>query len=411
MEQRKLYKTLDSVASQKFNSEKDLLFRVVQKLVEDDQINVSGGRIWKLNKNEKAYQLIFQTSKNQKLQPNFTIKIQDYPAFDEVAKYRTVLSSETNLALQQKGIYNYSASGVGTRVLIDGTKYYQYIIALHSDDIKEDLRYILNIVATVLTSKLKERWLATTNKSIQEDIDKAKQLQRSILPEHEFTFHNYELFGITLPAETLGGDFFDYIQIGYDEERCGVVLGDAASKGISAAAEAMYISGALRMACSFQLKISPMMNMLNQLINKIFSDDRFTTLFYGELSNDKKGLFLYSNAGHNPPIFVHKNDGKIQMLDPTGPLLGPAPNSRFETDSINFEMGDVLVIYSDGITEAANESYELYEEDRLKDVIKKNIDLSPKQLTYTILDDIQKFCANGSKYQDDKSLVVIKRVR
>lgn len=411
MEQRKLYKTLDSVASQKFNSEKDLLFRVVQKLVDDDQINVSGGRIWKLNKSEKAYQLIFQTHKNQKLMPNFTIKIQDYPAFKEVAKFRTVLASETNLALQQKGISNYSASGVGARELIDDVKYYEYIIALNSEDIKEDLRYILNIVATVLTSKLKERWLSTTNRSIQADLDKAKQLQRSILPEHEFTFHNYELFGITIPAETLGGDFFDYIQIGYDEERVGVVLGDAASKGISAAAEAMYISGALRMACSFQIKISPMMNMLNQLINKIFSDDRFTTLFYGEISNDKKGLFLYSNAGHNPPIFIHKNTGKVQLLDPTGPLLGPAPNSRFETDSINFEKGDVLVIYSDGITEASNENYELYEEERLTNIIKENMELSPKELTYKILDDIQKFCANGSKYQDDKSLVVIKRER
>ena len=91
-----------------------------------------------------------------------------------------------------------------------------------------------------------------------EDIDKAKELQRSILPDHELKFHDYELFGVTIPAETLGGDFFDYLKIGDDESRLGITVGDAASKGLAAAAEAMYISGAVRMASTFQIKISPL---------------------------------------------------------------------------------------------------------------------------------------------------------
>ena len=200
---------------------------------------------------------------------------------------------------------------------------------------------------------------------------RSREIQKSILPEHKLSFHNYEVFCATVPAQIIGGDFYDYVLIGRDEERIGIVVGDAASKGFSAAAEAMYVSGAVRMAATFQLKISPLMNRINQLVNKIFSDDRFTTLFYGEISNDSRGLFLYANAGHNPPIFVDAKDKETISLNPTGPLLGPAPNSKYETDSVNFNIGDILVIYTDGIVEAADSNYEFYEEERLKMIVRR----------------------------------------
>jgi len=163
------------------------------------------------------------------------------------------------------------------------------------------------------------------------------------------------------------------------------------------------------MASTFQIKISEMMKRTNSLVNKIFSDDRFTTLFYGEISNDRKGLFLYANAGHNPPIFVSKTTKEVTYLTSTGPLIGPAPNSRFETDSMNFEPGDVLVIYSDGITEAADNEFEFYEEARLEKIILNSLDKSPKEIALNILDDVKDFSTNNSKYQDDKTIVVIKR--
>ncbi|MFC2139982.1 PP2C family protein-serine/threonine phosphatase, partial [Bacteroidota bacterium] len=186
-------------------------------------------------------------------------------------------------------------------------------------------------------------------------------------------------------------------------------LGDAASKGLGAAAEAMYISGAIRMASTFQIKISLIMYRINELINKIFSDDKFTSLFYGELSLDKKGLFLYANGGHNPPIFIRKKTKEVTYLESTGPLLGPAPHSKFETHSINFHEGDVLVIFSDGIVEAANNKYEFYEEERLTKVIRKSMNLTPKEIAYSILDDVIKFSTSESRYQDDRTVVVIKK--
>ncbi len=409
MKQKRLYRTIETVASKKFNNNNELLIEVVEQLLKNTEINVTGGRVWQLDIEKEGYSLVYQTGNVQKIEIDFLLPLKEYPVLDLISIERTILANETNKVLLKKGIFRYSASGVGQKKKINGKNYYEYLIAVNSDIIDDELRYTLNIVATVLTQKINERRLYDSRKDLIEDIDKAKELQRSILPDHELTFHGYELFGVTIPAQTLGGDFFDYLRIGDDESRLGIAVGDAASKGLSAAAEAMYISGALRMACTFQIKISPLFYRMNELINKIFSDDRFTSLFYAEISNDKKGLCLYANGGHNPPMLIRAKNKEIVYLDPTGPLLGPAPHSKYDTDSINFNKGDVLVIYTDGIVESANEKFELYEERRLESVLKKNLHLSPRELCYTILDDVNIFSTSNSQYQDDKTIVVIKR--
>ncbi|MCZ7601257.1 MAG: serine/threonine-protein phosphatase [Melioribacteraceae bacterium] len=409
MEQRKLYKTLDTIASRRFKSEEEMLIEVLNQVVAREQINVTGGRIWRLNKLAKAYTLVYQTGDVQKIPVDFLLPVEEYPIFKEITKERTILADETNQILKSKGIFKYSASGVGIKIKVGADRYYEYMLAVNSEEKNEDLSYTLNIVATVLTSKLNAWRLSNSRKDLIEDIDRAKQLQKSILPEHEYSFHNYDLFGITIPAYIVGGDFFDYLEIGPHGDRLGVAVGDAASKGLAAAAEAMYISGALRMACTFEIKISPLFYRMNELVNKIFEDDKFSSLFYCEISTDKKGLCLYANAGHNPPIFFDKSKQELFYLDPTGPLIGPAPHSTYSTDSFNFSEGDILVIYSDGVTEAANQNFEFYEEERLKEIIKANIAKTPKEIAMTIIEDVTKFSTTDSKYQDDKTIVVIKR--
>jgi sigma-B regulation protein RsbU (phosphoserine phosphatase) len=380
----------------------------LNQIICNEEICVTGGRIWRLNPEDASYYLLYQTGSIDKIDPNFAIKVDGYPLFDLLAKDRTVLSDETDKVLIEKGIFKYSASGVGEKFKVNGNLIYEYLLALNSDNIDENLRVTLNIIATALTSQIKQKKYYTQTRELKADLDKARQLQQSILPEHEFKFHNYILFGITDPAEIVGGDFFDYLETS-EMERLGVTVGDAASKGVSAAAEAMYISGALRMASSFEIKISPFMKRMNQLVNKIFSDDKFASLFYGELSTDKSGLFLYANAGHNPPFFVKSNSDEIIQLNATGPLLGPAPNARYTVDNINFAKDDVLLIYSDGVTEAVNSAFEYYGEERLAAKLKEVKHLSPKEITYSILDDAINFSKSGN-YNDDKTLVVIKRI-
>jgi sigma-B regulation protein RsbU (phosphoserine phosphatase) len=408
MNQKRLHRMVETIASKHFDSEFEMLTTVLNQVIEDEQLKIIGARLWRLNTEIKGYKLLFQSGDVGKINPDFHLYLKDYPIFDLIAKERTILAKETNLVLRKKGIFKFSASGVGEKIKIEGKRYYEYLLALNSGQIDEEFRYKLNIIATVLTSRLKQKKTAASEKLLKADLDKARQLQKSILPEHEFVFHNYDLYGITLPAEIVGGDFFDYLPTGEDTDRLGVILGDAASKGVGAAAEAMYISGAIRMASTFDIKIGALMKRTNQLVNKIFSDDKFTSLFYGELSRDDNGLFLYANAGHNPPKFVRSNSDEIIQLNSTGPLLGPTPNAKYAVNSVLFNPGDVLVIYSDGVTEAANTEYEMFEDERLEQIILEKKHLTPKEITYAIIEAVIKFSARG-KYNDDKTLVVIKR--
>jgi phosphoserine phosphatase RsbU/P len=410
MEPKKLYKTVETIASQNFTSNTEMLISVIRELIENYSINLTGGRLWELDSENGVYRLLFQTGKVERIDDNFSIKIAEYPIFDLISKERTVVEKETDMILRSKGIFKYSASGVGDKIRYNGKLYYEYLLALNSNEINEEFKITLNIIATALTSKIKQRKYHLRTRELLADIDKARELQKSILPEHEYNFHNYELFGITDPAEIVGGDFFDYLDVGGDSQRLGVTVGDAASKGISAAAEAMYISGALRMACNFEIKIYPLMKRMNQLVNKIFADDKFASLFYGELSNDKSGLFLYANAGHNPPLFVRKDSDQVTLLNSTGPVLGPAPEAKYTVENVNFSIGDVLLIFSDGVTESANSEFEQYGDDRLQEKLIEIKEKSSKEIAYTILEDVIKFSKNG-QYSDDKTLVVIKRVK
>ncbi len=406
MDQKKLYKTVETIASQKFASEESMLTEVLNQIIANEEINVNGGRLWKLKVDEGSYALLYQTGSVDSIHPDFRILISEYPVFDFIAKERTVLGNETNEILRQKGIFKYSASGVGDKIKLNEKPYYEYLLALNSENIDDDFRITLNIIATALTSRIKQRRAASSVYHLKADLDKARELQKSILPEHEYHFFDYELFGVTNPAEIVGGDFFDYIEVG--DDRLGVTVGDAASKGVSASAEAMYISGALRMASTFELKISPMMKRLNELVNKIFADDKFASLFYGELSPDKSGLFLYANAGHNPPFFLVAETDEIKNLDPTGPVLGPTPHGKYTVENINFNKNDILLIYSDGVTESADENFELYGEKRLMEVLRASKQKTPREITYAILEDVIKF-SKGGQYMDDKTLVVIKK--
>lgn len=411
MDQKKLHRTIETIASKKFSSDEELLKTVLKEIVEDSSIhNVIGGRIWRLVPGLAGYKLLYQCGKIQKMSSDLVIKISDYPTFDLISSERTILGNETHELLRKKGIFKFSASGLGFKTKVNGKPYFDYILALNSDKMNEELRITLSIIATALTSQIKQRKYAVSANILKADIDKARELQKSILPEHEYKFFNYDIYGLTDPAAIVGGDFFDYLEVGDSKEVLGIALGDAASKGVAAAAEAMYLSGALRMASNFEIKISPLMQKMNQLVNKIFEDDKFISIFYGELIADEKGLFLYANAGHNPPVFLKSKSNKVEFLQPTGPVLGPAPQAKYTIESVSFDMNDILVLFSDGITEAVNANFTEFGEKNLVKVIRKNMSKTPKEITLAILDEVIRF-TKGGNYSDDKTLVVIKRVR
>lgn len=409
MDQRKLYRTIEKITNQPAETEEQILINVLKEVVASPEFNVKGGRIWKLTPSKTKYKLIAQEGAIDKIRDGFTINVSDYPIFEVIAKERTVLATETNEYLRKKGIFKYSATGVGEKVKGEKFPLYQYLMAFSADEINEDLFYTLNIIGTAVTATLRNRKLEKKSKQLIEEIDDAAELQKRILPAHDFKFSDYEMFGISIPDRIVGGDFYDYLELGDDGDRLGVVVADVANKGFVAAAEAFYVSAALRMGASYQTQLSSLMKRLNNLVYKIFPNDRFVSLFYIELTSDGSGYCTYCNAGHNSPILFRSKTKQVELLESTGPLIGPAYNSKFKTSIIKLEKDDFLVIYTDGISEAMNEEGEEYGETRLIEKVKELHDKSAKEITQLLIEDVQKYSARAI-YSDDKTIVTLKRV-
>ncbi len=408
MQLRKLYRTIESFGSQKFESDEKLLEHALVEIVQNEEIKIRGGRLWKFDPKTGSYELLYQIGDIEQIRAKYRIKLKDYPLFLELPKVRTVLANENDQYLRKRGIFKYSATGVGEKLVWRGHTLFRYVIAFNSDELGEGITATLNIISAALSSVLRNKRIEQKAKVLERDLDKAREIQQSILPQHEIRFHSYESYGISIPERIVGGDFFDYLQLENDPERLAVVIGDATSKGISAAVEALYISGALRMGFEYQTKIAVLLSRVNKLLHKTFSEEHFVSLFYAELTNDKSGLIIYANCGHNMPILLRAESSQPEFLDATGQMLGPFPNEVFRTESTHMKKGDLLVLYTDGIPEAMNEQGEFYGENRLVQQLLQHRSKSPKEISQLVLEDVQVFNSSGAQ-SDDKTLVVIKR--
>ncbi len=409
MNQRQLHKTIESFDSRKFDSSEELLKHVLHQIVQNDSIEIQGGRVWKLNTSKYAYELVGQVGAIEKIKPHFFVKVNEYRMFKALPKFRTVVAKETNAYLRSKGILKYSATGVGDIVKVRGIELYRYVMSFNTDLTHDQVAPTLNIIGIAVTSMLKSRRIEKKSAQLEKDLDKAREIQRSILPEHELRFHNYEMFGVSIADRVVGGDFFDYI-VSDENDRVSIAIGDAASKGISAAVQALYVSGALRMGASYQTKITALIRNINTLVHRTFSDDRFLTLFYAELINDKHGLCVYVNAGHPNPLLYRAKTNTTEPLESTGNIIGPFPDQIFRSEGIMIGKGDVLLLFTDGVTEEMDAAGNQYTEKRLADKLLVCTQNNAKDITRLILEDVQKF-SSKSKYSDDRTIVVIKRVK
>jgi sigma-B regulation protein RsbU (phosphoserine phosphatase) len=382
---------------------------VLDEITSNRETGLQGGRAWKFDSHSGSYVLLHQVGDMDPIRKDYRVRLKDYPVFLQLPHERTVLAREDDQYLRRRGIFRYSATGVGEKVVWRGKPLYKYVLAFNADNQQsDDLTSTLNIISAAVTTALRSRRLEAKAKVLERDLDKAREIQRSILPEHEMKFHKYDLYGVSLAERIVGGDFFDYLQAESDAERLGVVIGDATSKGVSAAVEALYVSGALRMGFEFQTKISDLLRRVNKLVHKTFSDDHFVSLFYCELTNDKSGLVLYANCGHNSPLLYRAESNTIEIVETTGQLIGPFPKEIFRTENFHMKKGDILLLYTDGVTEARNEDGAFYGEERLGNQLVSHRQLNPKEITQRILDDVQHYSATD-EHADDKTILTIKR--
>ena len=409
MNHRRLYRTIESFASEHFKTEKELLKHVLNEIVKDENIAVRGGRIWQYDSSTQSYKLVHQIGLIERLDQGYRIQVSNYPTFVLLGDQRSLIANETDRYLRKKGIIRYSATGVGERVPYGETHVYQYVLAMNSDTLDQDLLPMLNIISVAVSSLLSRKRIEQKARLLARDIDKAREIQQSILPNPSLRFHHYDIYGISIPDRIVGGDFFDYLFGDEDRDRLSIVVGDAASKGLRAASQALYVVGGIRMAVSYHSKITTLMSRTNKLLHQAFSEEQFVSMFYTELFNDKKGLILYANAGHNSPILYHAREDRIEVLEPTGQILGPFPEGTYNVENTYLSIDDVLLIYTDGISEARNTNGDLYGEPRMQKLIQEYAHKTAREICSLIIDDVQKY-SRGSEETDDRTIVVIKRV-
>lgn len=266
---------------------------------------------------------------------------------------------------------------------------------------------LLTIIATqsaqvIENARLSEEELAL--QLMQEEMRLAYKIQMDLLPNKAPEIKGYDVAGKSIPAKTVGGDYFDFISI-TSSCMC-VCLGDVSGKGIPAALLMSNLQATLRGQVLQDGTPSSCIKKANLLLFKSTDMDKFATLFYGVLDT-KTHDFHYCNAGHNYPFLI-RSDGEIERLDIGGLVLGALEDFSFEESKVQLMPGDLLVVFSDGISEATNSREEMFGEERLERFIVENRDRSAADIVEAILDEVRGY-AELSPQSDDMTLVVMKR--
>ena len=249
---------------------------------------------------------------------------------------------------------------------------------------------------------------AIAHKKITRELTEAGRIQNTFIPTHSPIIPGYDISGVLLPASETSGDFYDFIDLG--EGKMGIVIADVGDKGAGAALY-MAMSRTLIRTYGGEDKLNPE-EVIKQVNRRILSDTQrgiFLTVVYGVLDS-RSGTFTYVNAGHNPPYFA-KNAGdsvSLTALEKTGPLVGIFKESAWKSESIEIHPGEVLVLFTDGISESQNRSGGFYGNDRLVNTINKGLRLSAETLRNVILESVQTFTGSAPRL-DDITLIVISR--
>jgi serine phosphatase RsbU (regulator of sigma subunit) len=272
---------------------------------------------------------------------------------------------------------------------------------------EEDLK-VLTTIASVASIKIENDRLLEERlekRRMEEELKVASEIQMRLQPFSPPKLNGWEMTGVSFPCREIGGDYYDFIHRKRDSHLI-VAVGDVSGKGTGAALLMSSLHAAVRAQSQTRASISEVMGEINQYIFENSPSNKFLTLFYGEL-DPETGTLRYSNGGHNSPIFV-RHAGQVERLDKGGLPIGMMQGSAFQEESVVFEPGDVLVIYSDGITESINEREEEFEEERLIDVVKNNLGRSASGIRDRIDEALSRF-VGATAPVDDMTLMIIKR--
>ena len=272
----------------------------------------------------------------------------------------------------------------------------------------EDHLKVLTTLASVAAIRVENARLAEEQlerERLERELQVASEIQQRFQPASAPQVTGYELQGISFPCYEIGGDYYDFIQ--RTNGNLVVALGDVSGKGTAAALLMSSLHAAVHAQVeSHDAPVKTIMAINRYLVESIPAN-RFVTLFYAEL-NPKDGSLAFLNAGHNPPLIVHAG-GTMEQLASGGLPLGIMADADFREGQTKLYAGDVLVIYSDGVSESLNPNGEEFGPTRLYECVARNLDASAAGIRDRIESALTKF-SQGTPAADDITLVICKRL-
>jgi phosphoserine phosphatase RsbU/P len=273
---------------------------------------------------------------------------------------------------------------------------------------KDDLN-LLTVMANVAAIRIEHTRLAeveAAERILAKELQQAAEIQQRLLPTSAPIVPGLDLAGYNAACHTVGGDYYDFLT--YPDGRVGLIVADVAGKGMPAALLMSSLQARVQVLFDDPTDLAALVTRLNRIITTNCPTNRFITFFVGVL-DPKTDVLTFVNAGHNPPLLVHEG-GKVEKLEGTGMILGILPGAQYEQKTCKLQLGDVVVLYSDGVTEASKVDVdEEFGEDRLAATLAELSRDSAQSIIESINQRVYEF-TGGAPPADDITLVVARRV-
>ncbi len=310
------------------------------------------------------------------------------------------------MSIVEQKVHTMMAVPLQTRDRIIGLVYVDSPFILR-EFTKDDLS-LLTIMANQAAFRIVSAMLSEaeeTERVMRRDLEQAAIIQKGMLPDQAPRIESADLAGFNAACKTVGGDYYDFFS--YPDGRVALALGDVSGKGMPASLMMMALQARVQVLAEDPRDLGDFMMRLNKATCAKCPSNRFITFFFCVLDASTGGL-RFANAGHNPPIVVRAS-GKAEMLEGGGPVLGILAIAPYSEEHIRIESGDMLVLYSDGVTEATNQDYDEFGEERLIEVLQRNRNAPATQIVDEVTTALAEFTA-GAPQADDITLVVAKRL-
>jgi sigma-B regulation protein RsbU (phosphoserine phosphatase) len=273
--------------------------------------------------------------------------------------------------------------------------------AYSEDDLA--LLQLLTSQVAIIIEKVRLHEEVVEKKRLEAQLEVARQVQLELLPDHDPELQNFDISAYVFPTEEVSGDYYDWVRI-FDDQ-IGITVADAVGKGMPAALLMAFLRAALRAAVQVGYAPHIALSNLNDLLWDSVEEHQFITAIYGLLDSTNR-TFVFSNAGHNPPLLIKPN-GEYRFVEYGDLPLGMFRDMHYHQHFIRFESGQVMVIYTDGITEAANDRGEEYGQERFAKRVLEGIHLPAKKLIDHIRKDVADF-TERKFLDDDGTLFIVK---